>query len=550
MSRQTNASRREFLHKLACAVCAGGSSAFLPQLHMMGTALAASGRAKAAPYRALVCLYLAGGNDSWNLLMPAPASGAAYTSYLTARGGIFPGANGSGLAIDGALMLPISPLGLPPADSFGLHPECKDRPYATAGTGTTPGLQTLFNQQRLAFVANVGTLVQPTNKMEYNTPGYPKPPQLFSHNDQENLWHLGRTDRNWRQGWGGMTAAQLTAGGNGDPALSPCISIAGSNRFQVGEVLATGAPISPYQMTSGGATALNNYTDGSFQGAARRTALNKLLDQAYPHLFSNEYRTVFDRGYDLSITLGGLLGVPGQTAVESSQLNTGYQSTGTHNPALAQYGTAQVTVGGVNYSNSLLDQLRMVARMIKLSRDPLAGINADKQIFYVRLGGFDTHDTQMNNNGQPLLMARVSQAVGFFSQAMSEIGAQGDVVLFSMSEFARTLTSNGNGSDHAWGGVQFAMGAPVSAGGPLVGQTIYGTYPNIALNQDDAASKTWSLSRGQFIPSTGVEQFVGRLALWAGVEPAALTGADGIFPNLGNFGATAADATLPFLPVA
>ena len=544
MSRHSHASRREFLRRMACALCAGAGSAFVPQLGMMGTALAASPRAKALPYRALVCLYLGGGNDSWNLLMPAPASAAAHAQYLATRGGVFnAGSNPNGLAIDGAAMLPVTPAGQA-ANSYGLHPECADRVHTVAGGGTTPGLKFLFDQQRLAFAVNVGTLVQPTNKTQYNTPGYPRPPQLFSHNDQENLWQLGRTDRNWRQGWGGMSAAQLTAGGNGNPALSPCISIGGGNRFQIGEVLATGAPISPYQMSSTGATALQNYTDGSYAGAARRAALNKLLDQAYPHLFSEEYSTVFDRGYDLSITLGGLLGTTGQPAVAASRVDTPYQSTGTHNPALTQYGTAQITVGGVNFSNSLLDQLRMVARMIKLSRDPGAGINADKQIYYVRLGGFDTHDSQMANNGQPLLTARISQAVGYFWQALNEIGAQDDVVLFSMSEFARTLTSNGNGTDHAWGGVQFAMGAPV------VGQAMYGSYPNIAINQDDAASKSWSLSRGQFIPSLGVEQFVGRLALWAGVDPAAMMGPNGIFPNLGNFGATAADATLPFLPLA
>ncbi|MBK8284513.1 MAG: DUF1501 domain-containing protein [Ahniella sp.] len=302
--------------------------------------------------------------------------------------------------------------------------------------------------------------------------------------------------------------------GNQLSALAPCISLAGSNRFQIGP------GVFPYQMSTNGAAALSNYSGGSNAGAQRNARLQQLLDDvAYTQPFQKEYRDILRRSMDLGVTItAGLTGANGS-------ISTPYQQTAANNTA------AQVTYNynGTNFtsSNSLLDQLRMVARMIRISKSNSgAGIGHERQIFYVRLGGFDTHDLQMAEANQPRLMARINQAVAWFYQAMSDLGIQNEVTLFSQSEFARTLNSNGNGSDHAWGGVQFV------AGGAVQGGKLVGTAPDIRLNGVD------SLDRGQFIPTTSSDQYAATLAQWFGVPPGDLAS---VFPNIGEF----ASPTLP-----
>ncbi len=175
----------------------------------------------------------------------------------------------------------------------------------------------------------------------------------------------------------------------------------------------------------------------------------------------------------------------------------------------------------------------MVARMIKLSRDPSAGVNQSRQIYYVRLTGFDTHADQMLE--QPLLFAALSQALGWFWQALGEINAQNEVATFTMSEFGRTLSSNGDGSDHGWGGAQVVLG------GEVLGQRIYGRYPMMALNANDDVNQDWSFARGQYIPTTATEQMAATLGRWLGLPTGELAA---VFPNLGNF-----SGPLDFLPL-
>ncbi len=519
MSR--SADRRDFLKSLTATVMAGSARALLPQLGMVGTALAATSSAKAfGNYRALVCVYLDGGNDSWNLLVPRDGTSAApgplYSTYRTSRGGVYnAGSNAAGLALDWTQLQAISPDGQA-ANSFGLHPQCANYAFTPPGGALTThsGLASLFAAQRVALFPNLGTLVEPITKATYNST--PRPPQLYSHNDQTTQWQLGRTNANHPYGWGGAVAGRVSSG-NQLQSLAPCISISGSSRFLVGD------GVFPYQMSTNGATALNNYsaTAGGTQ-TARRTALLDLMAQTYAHPFADEYARLTTRSLDLTNTVTNALTAAG-TITTPYQMSTAPTQT---NP----YPSAQVTVAGTNYSNSLLDQLRMVARMIKVSRpNSGAGINHERQVFLVRLGGFDTHDTQMANTGQPLLMARLNQALAWFWRALFDLGSQNEVTLFTMSEFARTLSSNGNGSDHAWGGVQLAMGGAVS------GRKFYGTFPNQTLDGVDC------FSRGQFLPTTPVDRFAATLARWMGVPDVEL---ETMFPNLVNF----SPDTLGFLP--
>lgn len=520
----TRHDRRRFLRQASKAICAGAGSAFLSQLGLVGSALAQT-RGGLPGYKALVCIYLAGGNDSYNLLVPrdSMAAGSRWSTYRDSRGGVYnANTNPLGLALDFTQLLDI---GTPAGQSFafGLHPQCADYVFSRNGNNYNyPGIRTLFGagQQKLAFIANIGTLVQPTSMTQFNGSA-PKPPQLYSHSDQEALWHLANTDTNIRTGWGGLLMDRLDAGGN--LSLPRCISLAGSARFQVGLNAA------PYQMSSEtGVAALSNFS-GSFNfGDARRTALEELLASTQPNLLGNEYRTLLNRSRELSALLTGVL----NSAAGRIFTPYDYEGGTAPNPNANSYPRAILRLGTEDFGNNLLDQLRMVARMIKASRDPVAGIDQSRQVYYVRLDGFDTHGAQMAQH--PLLIARLSQALGWFWQAMGEIGAQNDVTAFTMSEFGRTLSSNGDGSDHAWGGCQLALGGQVS------GQQIYGRYPRLVANANDDVNQDWSFARGQYIPTTSTDQMASCLARWMGLPPGELAA---VFPNLANF-----SGPLSFLP--
>lgn len=468
-------SRRNFLRQLSCALCAGGASTLLPQLNLIGSALA---QTTVPGYKALVCVYFAGGNDAWNLLMPYDQP--RYDVYAASRSGVYnASSNPGGLAIARTALAATQISDT--SGSYALHPSCVDR-----SGPSQPGLRSLYNQGKLALISNIGTLIRPISKAEYNSTPSLRPPQLYSHSDQENLWHIGRTTSSAR-GWGGQVA-DLVRSGNLNQMLSPCISIGGGNRSEIG------ASTFPYQMSSNGVTNVSGTgtTGASFQ---RAVALQQMLDASYPSPYQDEYASILGRSRDLY-----------------SLLNSGLASGG---------------IGNVNTDfptqNSLADQLKMVARMIKLSRDTSFNIQHARQIYYVRIGGFDMHDNLMSTgtNGHANLLTRVSQALGAFWTALGEIGAQNQVTTFTMSEFARTLSTNGNGSDHAWGSVNMIMGGAVQGG------KIYGAFPDQTLNGPV------SLSRGQFIPSTSVDQMAATLARWMGVT--ASGDLDTIFPNLANF---------------
>jgi uncharacterized protein (DUF1501 family) len=489
MTTTTSRSRRDFLRRLGTTLCAGTASAFVPQMKLMGSALAATTGTTFTDYRAIVCVYLAGGNDSWNLLIPTDAR---HSTYLTSRGQVYdPASNPGGLGIALNTLVPLAPGGV--SNGLGLHPSCADGTYTNGSQVAYQGLASHFNAGRVAILQNIGTLVRPITKAEYNS-NLGRPPQLYSHNDQETLWHLGRTDPTFTLGWGGQIADRVR-GDNLFQTLSPCISIQSSGsptRFEVG------ADTFPYQIGTNGVTAQSS-TGTTGNNGARNTAIANMLAASHGSPFATEYGAIMQRSRDIF-----------------DVLNT-------------ELGSANGTIAQIFPSTSLGNQLQMAARMIKLSRNAAGPVNHRRQIYLVRLGGFDTHDLQfVGNNSHANLLLQLTQALGAFWNALGEIGAQNEVTTFTMSEFARTLTSNGDGSDHAWGGVQLAMGGAVTGG-------LYGNFPDQTLNGPV------SLSRGQFIPDTAVDQMGATLAKWIGVQDAEL---GTIFPNLGAFAAP----TLGFLP--
>jgi uncharacterized protein (DUF1501 family) len=481
--------RRHFLKCMGGGLASAAAWSTLAQLGMMQSAAAQA----TTGYKALVCIYLAGANDSFNWLAPRDSvtTGSRYDAYQIARGGVYGAGNSQGLAIPFSDLLPISPSNQ--AIEYGLHPAHVD--FQTA-TQSHSGLKSIFAAGKAAFICNVGPLVEPLSKASYLTNGR-KPAQLFSHNDQENFWHLGFADNTLplsRTGWGGRLAQSL--GGNLANGLSPAISISGSARFL------TGSQIVPYQLAASGVDVLDNYgasASTNYQ-SARRSVLNDLLAQSSDSPFVREYTRTFSRSLSIGESLSTILaGTDGTIATEF--------------PA-----------------GSLSDQLKLVARMIKASRNSLG---ASRQVFYVRLGGFDLHDG-MFVNGQPIattghgeLLTQLNQGLGAFWTALEEIGARSQVTSFTMSDFGRTLSGNGNGTDHAWGGNMMVMGDAV------LGGKLYGRYPQLILDNDDASNQDYSLSRGQYIPTTAVEQVAATLARWMGITDSSAL--DAMFPLLGNF---------------
>ena len=446
MSQTTNISRRRFLGEASCA--AVGSTALfssLLQLRMTSTAAAAEVSGD-DDYKALVCLFLAGGNDSFNMLVPN--NDEAYTEYKNTRDNI---------AIDQGDLLPISTGGQNYSE-FGIHP-------------SMPELQSLYNSGDVSFVSNVGTLVQPTTKADYNNK-IALPSGLFSHSDQQVHWQTSvpQIKGAGPGGWGGRTADLLMAM-NEDSQVSMNISLSGVNVFQNGnEAFA-------YISGLNGGTEMVNYDQNYFKGA-----VDELLGQEYQNLFTRTFAKNTRRFIDSSIVFN--------EAIEPIDILTPLPPT------------------------RLAQRFKMVARAIAAQ----SSLKQKRQTFFIRAGGWDHHSEV--NDAQTVMLAEISQAVQYFNDALEEIGMKDKVVTFTASDFGRTLTSNGVGSDHAWGGNHFVMGGPVNGG------RIFGQYPSLQLGS------SLLINRGRVIPTTSVDEYGSELARWFGVTSSEM---DIVFPNINNF---------------
>ncbi len=423
-----------------------------------------------ADYKAMVCLFLFGGNDSWNTFVPT--STAEYNAYSLSRGG--DAGVGSGLAIPRASLLPVTPLTPDPSGAtYGFHP------------GMT-GLRDLFQAGRLAVVPNVGPLIRPTTKAQYQgaaTSGHELPPQLFSHNDQQDQWHSLRGKAILKSGWGGRVADVLNAQVGGQQ-LSLNVSLAGQTYFQAGDVAL------PYVMGSTGATTFSGFgTAGA--GLARRNAFEAVLSASRGSTSNTLYERSFANVQQRAVQFADRV----NTAISGARTFTALPDSG-------------VTL------SPLQQQLRTVAKLISAR----SMLSMSRQVFFVSTGGFDTHDDLVAD--QPGLLANVSTSIKSFYDALAEIGIEGSITLFTHSDFGRTLTSNGDGSDHAWGGVQLVVG------GAVLGQRIYGQYPVLSIGSAQ------DVGGGRFIPTTSADQYAATLASWFGVADADLAK---VAPSIGNF---------------
>lgn len=449
--------RREFLGRVSMGCASLGMTSLFSGITNLGlmNAAAAANRPlirSSNTYKALVCIMLSGGNDSYNMLVPRSTD--EYAEYATVR---------ANLALDQNALLAINPTNITGRE-FGLHPSLTQ-------------VQGLFESGKAAFVANVGALIEPTTVTSFENQTN-LPLGLFSHSDQRTHWQTGVPQDTGALGWGGKLADILYTN-NVNQDISMNISLDGVNVFQRGNIIKEYA-IS-HQDT--GSVLINGASNNNFYNTLKRQTLDNLLDQTYNNILETAYsNTISDaNGSSFSFSAAIANGTP---------LNTVFND------------------------DTLSQKLLMVAKTIA-ARDML-GVN--NQTFFIEFGGFDTHDALLAD--QTDLLAQLDAAIGSFNAAMVELGLDNDVVGFTMSDFGRKLTSNGDGADHAWGGNALVFGAAVD------GQKIYGQYPELYLgNPLDTGG-------GRLIPSTSCDEYFAELALWFGASSADL---DQIFPNINNF---------------
>ncbi len=519
-----NLSRRDFLIRGGCGAMSLTSVVnTIAQLKLMQGVLNAQGGGPG--YKALVCVFLAGGNDSNNMLIPY--SGTARTDYQNGRGSILaiPTTGADPLTNLANTQLSTVPSEVTAADplggylgTFAVHPQCGH-------------IRDMFNDGDLAFVANVGTLVQP-GITRTNYPSSTKPPQLFSHSDQVTQWQSSVPDRPFTSGWGGRIADLLDPTYNSGATASMSISISGVNSFQVSP---TGA-VTPYVMRSSGVVPLSGY--GTNYTSAVNNTSQVFVDTNYKTGEQGRRLRAFEQ--ILNMSNNSLLENAYNGVVKSARLTEGVVGTALQT-TVAGNGTTLDThfinafagaPGGITpTSNDFTNQMKLVARLIA-GRSALGN---SRQIFFVQLGGFDTHTTQIPTGGTQFttghtgLMNILNCTLKAFRDSLQDLGVWNDVVTCTSSDFTRTFTANKTdssaGSDHAWGGHTVVMGGPVEGG------RIYGKFPPLkrgtATGSIDATG-----SSGRWIPSTSVDQYAAVLARWLGVSAADLPT---IFPNLTRF---------------
>jgi uncharacterized protein (DUF1501 family) len=538
----------------------------ITQLKLMGTAAAQSG---GGSYKALVCFFLNGGNDSNNLLIPAGSS-SARTAYQSARGSLAipdaqfdftPSNTANGYWNGAAVSTAAVSSRITPQNSGAYDPSTG---YTNNNMALHPAaypLKTMFDAGDLAFIANVGTLVGTTNVTRANFASLPsaaKPPQLFSHSDQQVQWQSSLPDQPFTRGWGGRLADLLQGLNSAD--LSMSVSLAGVNSFQVaydqpayfmnssGTVASLSGFGSPYTNALRNTNLQPDYSaptitpNGSYNPLAALSSAGDPLSKtnyqnnaagwrlrAIEQIMAMQHANLFDEGYlgaqeSARLTEGLVGNVLAQTAgatAETSTLDSHWNNwfpNGLYTPRIP----------------SIATQMRTVARLIA-GRSALTNT---RQIFFVQLGGWDTHTTQIPGptiQGHYGLVNQMSRAVRAFKDAMIEIGMWNNVMLFSASDFNRTLTPNKSdataGSDHAWGGHMFV------AGGAVNGQRIFGQFPNLTVNGGIDVSG----NRGRWIPSTSTDQVYANIAKWFGASD---TNISTVLPNFTRFQPDLSTATL------
>ncbi|ROS04583.1 uncharacterized protein (DUF1501 family) [Sinobacterium caligoides] len=443
-----NRSRRRFIKKMCLTTAAATSSLNVFQQAIGSTA--------ADDYKALVCIFLNGGNDSFNMFVPL--DGAEYQSYQDSR---------TNLAIPRDSLLQVQPSNIAAAN-YGFHPAAS-------------AFKTLFDNEDLSILANVGALTTPVNLNNLDT--VEKPPHIHSHLDQLNFWHsLDKTSQHL-SGWGARALDKINT------SIPPSNTVI-PNAFTFSDSsLWLSSTERPFRLDSSGSVKLNGILENSQQGdsqAQKRTnAFLKLLEINNNHLFIDEFAKIQAKAQRRSWVMSRAL----------DQADTNLDSINWPNHALAK-------------------DLNIIAKTISVRSQ----LGHKRDIFYIDAGGWDTHSNQLSRHA--LLLTQLSESMAAFNDAMKSMNIHDKVTTFTGSEFGRTLTSNGDGTDHGWGGHQLIMGGAVDGG------KLFGAFPSLEIGGPD------DYGRGRIIPTTSIDSYGATLAKWMGVNDDEL---HQIFPNLVNF---------------
>jgi uncharacterized protein (DUF1501 family) len=461
-----NESRRKFICHTGAIL---GATAFASGVERFSLVNALAAPAAPTDYRALVCVFMDGGNDGNNMIVPLDPP--AYATYSTAR-------LASGLALTQAELQPMT-----------ITPPSINKPFALHPALTR--LRGLWGQGKVGVVCNVGPLVYPMTRTQYRNNTVPKPYQLFSHSDQVEQSQTAIANIRSQTGWGGRLAERLDSL-NGNSSFPLIVTVAGSNVFGQGQFSkALGISAAPTPLTQ--VLVLNGFGT-SAEEVARKTSMAYL-------------RTI-----DLSSLMIKATSEATQQAVDISQAFS-----------------TDPTLTTVFPTTSLGNQLKQVAKLIKLNQTQ-AALGLERQMFFCRIGGFDTHQDQPAN--QLSLFQQLDEAMKAFYDATVELSVESRVTTFTLSDFSRTLQPAGTGAsvgtDHAWGNHNFVMGGAVRAadfyGVPGSNGTV---FPTLAFSGPDDTD-----SRGRWIPTASVEQYANTLATWYGLE---LADRPLVFPLLGHF---------------
>jgi uncharacterized protein (DUF1501 family) len=472
MTTHINASRREFLQISSLLSVVGAAGApFALNLATIGSAAAQNA---SGGYKALVCLFMFGANDHANTVLATDST--SWTQYLNVR--TTSEAGSIALPAVGAAggVLPVTPLSAQAGRSFAFHPGLVQ-------------LKGLFDSGRAAVISNVGPLIMPTTLAQYKAGSVRLPPKLFSHNDQQSLWQAYAPE-GAAYGWDGRMG-DLMAANNTNPVFTS-ISASGNAVFLAGKT------INQYQVSSSGAVAVNGLSGSLFGASAASNPLKAIISADNPHVLRKEHAAVTSRSISAQGLLAPSMAVAGPGGV----------------PHPTQYTNPNT---GALVTNSLAVQLQTVARIIA----GRSALGAQRQVFFVSMGGFDTHDYQRATQAD--LMAKLSHAISYFDTTMGSLAGsdiRNQVTLFTASDFGRTFTSNGDGTDHGWGSHHFIVG------GAVKGNTVYGDFPVTGLNHSQ------DVGAGRLLPQFSVDQYGATLASWFGLSP---TQINDVFPNISNF---------------
>lgn len=461
--------RREFLRTaLAMPVALSGSS-ILGMLS--GTATHA---ADSSGYKALVCVFLYGGMDCHDTVLPFDLT--SYNSYAQIRGSLLSAysAQPGGSSRDRGALLPLEPANAAfGGRQFALPPQLS-------------GIHQLFNDGRAAIVGNVGPLVEATDRNAFQSAGSKLPARLFSHNDQQSTW-MSFAPEGAQIGWGGRFGDAVAPAGGSQDNIFAQISLAGHAVFLAGERVA------PYQIGAGGVPSILLIDAARERLPAGSSGLVRDHFAAEGSNRSNLFERDFIDLSRISLDANDLLD---QALQSGSALATAFPAS---------------PLGG---------QLQAVAQTMAVRGQ----LEASRQIFFVGLGGFDTHSAQATD--LPALQQDIGDSIAAFYAATEELGIAGDVTTFTAADFGRTLTVNGDGTDHGWGSHHFVVGGAVRGG------DIYGDIPVSQLGHDQDAGN------GRLIPTASVEQYAAPLGRWFGLGQTELELA---LPGLRGFPGTPLD---------